>query len=182
MTLLILGIVLWYAGHVFKRVLPGVRNGLGEPGKGIAAVIILAGVVLMVMGYRRADTEVLYALPDWSRYLNNLLMLFAIMLFGMGGAKGRMRSWFRHPMLMGMVVWAVAHLLVNGDTASLLLFGSLLVWSLISMVIINANDGPWDRPEPGPPVGDAKLIVISLVLYAVIAGVHTWLGYNPFGA
>ncbi|MEL6644468.1 MAG: NnrU family protein [Pseudomonadota bacterium] len=180
MTLLILGIFLWYAGHFFKRMLPEIRGRLGNPGKGIAAVIILAGVVLMVIGYRGASSGFVYTAPFWGQHLNNLFMFFAILLFGMGSSKGRMRAWMRHPMLTGALVWAVAHLLVRGDTASVVLFGSIAVWAVLEMVVINAKDGAWDRPEPGPAKGDLKLIVISLVLYAVIAGIHTWLGYYPF--
>ncbi len=180
MTLLILGILLWYAGHFFKRVLPGVRQGLGDPGKGVAAVIILAGLVLMVIGYRGAASGFLYAPPAWGWHLNNLLMLFAVILFGMGSSKGRMRAWLRHPMLTGALTWAVAHLLVRGDTASVLLFGSIAVWAVLEMVVINAKEGPWERPEPGTPAGDVRLIVIALVLYAIIAAIHTWLGYYPF--
>ena len=180
MTLLSLGTALWYIGHFFKRLLPEARERLGDPGKGIAAVIILAGLVLMVIGYRGASTGFLYAPPFWGQHLNNLLMLVAIILFGMGSSKGRMRAWLRHPMLTGALVWAVAHLLVRGDFASVLLFGGIAVWAVLEMVVINAKEGPWERPEPGPIGGDIRLIVISLVLYAIIAAIHTWLGYYPF--
>ena len=129
MTLLSLGTARWYIGHFFKRVLPDARERLGDPGKGIAAVIILAGLVLMVIGYRGASTGFLYAPPFWGQHLNNLLMLVAIILFGMGSSKGRMRAWLRHPMLTGALGWAVAHLLVRGDFASVLLFGGIAVWA-----------------------------------------------------
>jgi hypothetical protein len=46
--------------------------------------------------------------------------------------------------------------------------------------VINAQDGPWQRPEPGPIRGDVRLIVVSLVAFGVIAAIHTWLGYYPF--
>ena len=83
-------------------------------------------------------------------------------------------------MLTGVVVWAVAHLLVNGDAQSVVLFGGLAVWAVAEMLVINATAGPWVRPEPGPAKGDIRLIVIALVLYGVIAAIHTWLGYWPF--
>lgn len=180
MTLMILGLLLWWAGHFFKRALPGVRAGMGDAGKGVAAAVILAGVVLMVIGYRRAEAEFVYAPPAWGWHLNNLLMFFSVMLLGMGSSKGRMRAWLRHPMLTGVLVWAVAHLLVNGDLPSLVLFGALAVWAVAEMLVINAKEGPWERPAPGPVSGDVRLVVIALVLYAVIAGIHTWLGYYPF--
>lgn len=180
MTLLLLGIGLWWAGHFFKRLLPGVRARMGERGKGVAALLIVAGLVTMVLGFRGAALETVFVPPAWGRHANNLLMLVAVILLGMGSSKGKLRAWLRHPMLTGVLVWSVAHLLVNGDLASVVLFGSMGVWAVVEMVVINAKDGPWKRPEPGPIGADVRLIVISLVAFGVIAAIHTWLGYYPF--
>ena len=83
-------------------------------------------------------------------------------------------------MLWGMVIWAAAHLLVNGDSASIVLFGGLMVWALVQMALVNRGEGAWDRPEVGPFSKDAKNLLIALVLYALITGVHIWLGYSPY--
>jgi uncharacterized membrane protein len=180
MTLLLVGIGLWWAGHFFKRVLPGVRARMGERGKGVAALLIVAGLVTMVLGYRGAALETVFVPPAWGRHVNNLSMLVAVILLGMGSSKGKLRAWLRHPMLTGVLVWSVAHVLVNGDLASLVLFGSMGVWAVVEMVVINAKEGPWKRPEPGKIGADVRLIVISLVVFGVIAAIHTWLGYYPF--
>jgi uncharacterized membrane protein len=144
------------------------------------ALAILVGLLLIIYGYRHADCVAVYDPPAWGIHLNNLLMLAAVALFGAGQSKGRARALLRHPMLTGVIVWAVAHLLVNGDSASLLLFGWLAVWALASMAAINRREPVWTRPAPGPVSGDVRLAVITLVLYAAIAGVHWWLGYYPF--
>lgn len=185
MTLLVSGILLWALVHMFKRLAPGARARLAErlpkgADRGVIAALLALSLVLIVIGYRRAEFVPVYDPLPGMGHLNNLLMLFAVMLMGMGSSRGRMRSWLRHPMLTGVVVWGVAHLLVNGDLASLLLFGGMSLWALAEMALINRAEGPWKRPEPGPISGDVRLVVISLVLYAVIAGIHTWLGYNPF--
>jgi hypothetical protein len=83
-------------------------------------------------------------------------------------------------MLTGVTVWAIAHLLVNGDAASLVLFGWLGLWAVGSMAVINAREPAWARPAPGPASGDLRLLLITAVIYAVIAAIHTWLGYWPF--
>ena len=181
MIWLVLGLVLWIGAHFFKRFAPGVRASLGNAGKGLVALLSLGGIVLMVIGYRAADPVFLWQLGDWTRHLNNLLMLVAVALFGLGSSKSHLRGAMRHPMLTGVIVWAFAHLLVNGDAPSLVLFGGLGLWALAEMLVINRAE-----PEPaaftgGTFAGDIRLIVISLVVYAVIAGIHTWLGYNPFG-
>ncbi len=186
MTLLLLGIVLWSGAHAFKRAAPGLRADLTErfgagPARGLFAALIGLSVLLMIVGYRAAPFTPLYTPPAWGVHLNNLMMLAAIALLGMGKSKGRARAWLRHPMLIGVLVWAAAHLLVNGDYASLLLFGGLGLWAILEIVMINAQDGVWQRPEPGPLSGDLRLAAITVVLYGVIGGIHAWLGYWPFG-
>lgn len=180
MPILILGLILWTVSHLFKRVAPGARAALGAgPGKMLVTILSLAAVILMVIGYRRAEVDPVYTPLPGMGHLNNLLMLIAVFLVGVPHSKGRVKSMLRHPMLTGVIVWAVAHLLVNGDMASIVLFGWLGVWAVVSMLLINMREG-WARPAPGPLRGDAINLVISLVVYAVIAGIHIWLGHNPF--
>jgi uncharacterized membrane protein len=185
MNLLILGLVLWIAAHFFKRVAPGARaaltDRLGEGGsKGVMAAVIGLGLVLMIIGYRASPEVAVYTPPSWGLHINNLAMLAAVALMGLGNSKSRARTWLRHPMLAGVIVWALAHLLVNGDQASLILFGGMGIWAAAQMMLINAQEPPWIRPEPGTKKGDLRLLLITVVLFAVIAGIHTWLGYWPF--
>jgi uncharacterized membrane protein len=164
---------------MFKRLAPGPRAKLGNAGKGIVAVALLVSVVLMVWGYRTADFKPVYDVMPGMKHANNALMLIAVFLFGVGGTKGTLYPLVRHPMLWGTVIWAVAHLLVNGDEASLILFGGLGAWALAHMVVINRS-APWVPVQGRGIKGDAMNLVGTLVLYGLIAGVHIWLGYNPF--
>jgi uncharacterized membrane protein len=75
----------------------------------------------------------------------------------------------------------VAHLLVNGDLASAVLFGGLGLWALAEMLLIGRAE-PWKRPAPGSIKGDARNLVATALIYALIAGIHIWLGHNPFVA
>ena len=79
-----------------------------------------------------------------------------------------------------MAIWAVAHLLVNGDAASLVLFGGLLAWAFGAMALINRAEGPRDVPAQAPVKKEITLIVITVVLYSLVAAIHIWLGVNPF--
>jgi hypothetical protein len=108
-------------------------------------------------------------------------MIAAVALFGLGSSKSRLRKHMRHPMLTGVIVWALAHLLVNGDTASLVLFGWLAIWAVAEMILINRAEPDYTPYVGGSAAGDIRLLVITLIIYGVIAGVHTWLGYFPFG-
>lgn len=180
MTLLILGLALWWAAHLFKRLAPGVRGGMGDAGRAAVALAVLAAVVLMVLGYRAAEFVPVYTPLPGMGHANNTLMLVSIFLFGVGGTKGTLYPRMRHPMLWGTAVWAVAHLLVNGDRASLVLFGGIGLWALVQMAAINRT-AAWAPPAGGRGIrGDAMNLVGTLVLLAVIALVHNWLGHPVF--
>jgi uncharacterized membrane protein len=97
----------------------------------------------------------------------------------MSATKGRLRGAMRHPQLTAVKVWAVAHLLVNGDLASLILFGGLLVWAVLEVVMINRSEA-WVRPAPGEAKKDILLVVITIVMFLAITFVHNWLGVWPF--
>ena len=179
MTLLTLGVILWAAAHFFKRLAPGVRGPMGDKGKGLVAVAIVASLLMMIFGYRGADFIHVWAPPAWTVHLNNLMMLIAVFVYGMSATKGRLRGKMRHPQLTAVKIWAVAHLLVNGDLASIILFGGMLAWAVASVILINRSE-VWVRPAPGEAKKDVLLVVITLVLFGVMTGIHTWLGVWPF--
>ncbi len=182
MTMLILGVLLWAYSHLMKRVTPGFRASLGDgPGKGVASLLTFVALGLMIYGYRQADVVMLWTPPAFMVHINNFLMILAVVLLNLGYSRGRLRGLMRHPMLTSVKLWAVAHLLVNGDLASVILFGGLLAWAVVDVIMINKMEPAWVRPAPGPLVNDAIYLALSAVLLAVISYVHTWLGYFPFG-
>lgn len=182
MVWLVLGVLIWAFSHLMKRVTPGLRASLGDgPGKGVVTVLSFVALGLMIWGYRQAEVIPLWEPPLFLRHVNNLLMLIAVILLNMQANRGVMRTWLRHPMLTAVKTWAVAHLLVNGDLASLILWGGILAWAVVDVIAINRMEPAWQRPAPGPVRNDVIYVVASLVLYAVIVWIHTWLGYPPVG-
>jgi len=181
MAYLILGLILWSAGHFFKRVAPDMRAGMGTAGKGVAALIILVGVVLMVIGYRAADGAVFWGRHPATVGINNLLMLLSVYMFAASGMKTALARKMRHPMLGAVKVWALAHLLVNGDVASFVLFGGLLAWAVVEMIVINRAQPDWTPPAPAPKRKEVIAVVASVVLYLVIVAAHYYFGYPAFG-
>lgn len=184
MTLLIIGLALWWAAHLFKRLAPGPRAKMGDGGKGLVAAMLVLGVVLMVMGYRGADGTVYWGRNPMLVGINNLLMIAAFYAFAASAANGA-KIWLgtklRHPQLTAVIIWAVAHLLVNGDTPSFVLFGGLLVWAIVEVLIINAQEGPWQRPPRAPAKKEIVAVVVTLVVTVVVMGVHFMLGATPWG-
>ncbi len=184
MTILIVGLMLWVATHLFKRLAPDRRAAmterLGDKSKGIFAILILIAVGLIVIGYRGVEVIPVYTPIPGIGHLNSLLMLVALVVYSAGMSKGVLWTRIRHPQLWGTIIWAIAHLLVNGDLASVLLFGTLLAWAVASIVLYNAQSGPWVKPAAGALKRDLVMVAGAVVAYAVLAGIHLALGLNPF--
>jgi uncharacterized membrane protein len=186
MTLMILGLALWWATHLYPIYLPdrraAVARRLGEKlYKGAFTMFSVSAVAFMVMGYGKVGFVEVWSPPGWTVHLNNLLMLLAFFLIGAKSAKSSAKHFIRHPMLAGVIVWAVAHLLVNGDQAAIILFGGLLGWAVVAMIGSNRRDGVWVRPAKGDRTGLIRHGVITVVVFGVIVAVH-WLvlGVYPF--
>ncbi|MEQ8294665.1 MAG: NnrU family protein [Roseovarius sp.] len=181
MIWLILGVLLWTLAHLFKRIAPGPRASMGDGGKGAVAVSLLVAIVLMVIGYRMAEGAFFWGRTPMTAGINNLLMLVAVYLFAASGMKTAVARKMRHPMLAGVKTWALAHLLVNGDVPSFVLFGGLLAWAVIEVIVINRSEPEWVPPEPAPARKEIMAVVGTVVVFGVIALIHGWLGYPVFG-
>ena len=187
MIYLAIGLLLWILFHSMKRIFPLMRSRLssvaGPNGsKGIIALGILISVVLIIFGYRMTGNSNIYVPPSFGTHINNLLMLAAIGFLVLGHGKSRLRRYVRHPMLVGLVLWAVAHLFANGDAASVLLFGLLGIWGVLLIFLINKAEPNYSIPDNLTLEGDVRWIILTLVIFSVIAYVHLWLGVNPFSS
>ncbi len=183
MTLLVLGVLLWAGAHFFKRAMPDVRASLGSKGQGIVALSLVLAIVLMTVGYRAAEvTDTLWSTPSFAKHINNLVVVIAVYMMSPAPRKGKLLNGVRHPMLIGFALWAAAHIWVNPDMPSLVLFGGLLVWSLLEIVIINRAEGPWEPTERGTIAKDGMFFVASIILVGVIGFIHGLVGPSPFGA
>ncbi|MGB0658684.1 MAG: NnrU family protein [Mangrovicoccus sp.] len=179
--LLLLGIGLWVAAHSFKRWSPIRREAMGQKGKGLVALAIAAGIVLMIIGYRGTPFITVWTPPSFLTHLNNLLVLLAFFLMSPAPKKGKLFNFMRHPMLTGFGLWAFAHLLVNGDLASILLFGGLLVWSAYAAQLVNRAEPGWVPGPKGKLAWDLRGFAGAVVLLVVVGYIHSWLGPWPFG-
>ncbi|WP_147107921.1 NnrU family protein [Tateyamaria sp. syn59] len=178
--ILVAGVALWWAAHLFKRIAPERRAAMGDPGKGAVAIGVVLSIVLMVIGYRGVDFINVWFPPSFTIHINNLAMLIAIYLLSPAPKRGKLVSGMRHPMLTGFSIWAIAHLLVNGDLASIILFGGLLIWAIATARIINAAEPDWQRGPEGTLAKDAMFFAGSIILLGVIGWIHNWLGVWPF--
>ncbi len=181
MFLILLGLILWSAAHFFKRALPTQRAAMGNTGKGLVAVASIVAIVLMVIGYRGSGGTVYWDRNPAMTGINNLLIVFAFYLFAASGAKTWITTKIRHPQLTAVSVWAVAHLLVNGDAPSFLLFGGLLVWAAAEIVVLNRVQPDWTPAHAVPIRKEITAVIATVIVVGIVGAIHTWLGYNPFG-
>jgi len=180
MTLLVLGVAMWAILHLFPAVAVGPRarivEGLGR-GKyrALFSLGIVTSVVLMVFGWKSATPSVVYSPPSLGPPLTGMVMPFALILFFAARARTNIKRMVRHPQLTGVLVWAFAHLLANGDSRSVVLFGGIGAWSIGQMIATNRRDGPWIRPDPLPVKMDLVPVIIGAVAYGVLLWAHPWL-------
>ena len=180
MSLLIAGLILWTAVHFLpsKGIVLKEKfvTSLGENGyKGAFTVLILASLAMIVFGWRSITPSHLYALPDIARPISMILMVLAFVLFGAAKQSTRIKQFIRHPQFSSVIVWSIAHLLLNGDSRSVLLFGWLGLWALLEIIAINKREGAWVKPEVPPLANELKLLVISLVIFTVLVFLHPYL-------
>ncbi|MCH1446564.1 MAG: NnrU family protein [Luminiphilus sp.] len=182
MLMLTLGVALWSVAHLFKRLAPAARDGMGDLGKLVVTVALIGSLVMMISGYQDASGPVWWGRQPLWVSISNILMLFAFYMMVASSMKVRITSMVRHPQLTAIKAWSVSHLLVNGDLPSLILFGGLLGWAVVSVIIINRQDGK-DAMTGGNPgwSREALAVLVSVGLYGAVAHAHAYLGYPVHG-
>lgn len=177
MGLLIAGVLLWSGAHLFKRVLPKSRAKLGSAGRGIVAIALVFSLVLMFLGYRQAAGPVLWLTDPSLNMITNGLSLFAVYLMAASVGGTWITQKLPHPQLTAVKAWAIGHLLANGTLASLVLFGGLLVWATLSVIVINRQDGKPSSAVAVSPLKEVVTGVAAVLAFGGIAFIHIALGY-----
>ncbi len=168
MTWLLIGIALFFGMHLVPTVPPlkeAMQSRLGAGGyKGLFSLVSLAGLGLMIWGRAHTGHYAIFAPPAWGKTAAFILMLPAFILLAAAHMKGRIRKITRHPMLLGVLLWAGAHVLANGDLISLWLFGSFAVFSLVDMALVSGRGAPADFTVK--PRQDIMAIIGGAAVYA----------------
>jgi uncharacterized membrane protein len=148
MTLLLCGLFLFIATHSVRIFAEPLRTTLvtriGEwPYKGVLAVLSLLGFWLLLTGYAQArlETWVVWTPPAFLRHIMWLMMLFALVLLVAAYVpRNHLKKRLKHPMVLSVKVWALAHLLVNGQMHQMVVFGAFLVWAVLSFRAARKRD------------------------------------------
>ncbi|HEX2841439.1 NnrU family protein [Hyphomicrobium sp.] len=172
---LMLGLLLFFAIHLVPTS-PSLRQGLaerfGEPAYKIAfSVLSVVALALIVLGYHKLQVmpgknPVLWDPPSWTRHIAFLLMLPAMILLVAACIPSRIRTAAKHPMLAAIKFWALAHLLVNGDLGSIVLFGSFLAFAVYDRISVKRRPAAGPPASPAGALNDILVVVGGLALYA----------------
>lgn len=192
MTVLILGLLIFLGMHSVRIVAEPWRTAqiarLGQVGwKGLFALVSLVGLVLIVWGYglARGQPLVLWTPPTWTRHVAALLTVPAFILLAAADVPGnRIKAMVGHPMVLGVQVWALAHLFAKGTLVAVVLFGAFLLWAVTDFVSARRRDqAAGTRYPAGTLARDAVVVVVGLAAWALFTFLlHGWLiGVQPFG-
>jgi uncharacterized membrane protein len=173
MILLGLGVVLFAACHLTLAVPQAneaMRRRFGKfhgVGFGLVSLIPLA---LIILGWRMSPFVPVYEPPPWGRIATFILVLVGFLCLGIFLFRGSFRQLLRFPLAWAVVFWSVGHLFANGDEASLVLFGGMLIYALAHLGLGWAND---IRPSSIVRQGhDVISIMFGAAFYGVVAQLH----------
>lgn len=183
LAILILGLAVFFAPHVFtafRDARQGLIARMGENAyKTIYSLISLIGLVLIGYGYARYRAtgwiDVWYP-PAWTRHVTVALVWPSIIMFVAAYSQGRIKTALKHPMLVGVKLWALAHLITNGDLGSIVLFGSFLAYAVFDRITLKRRTDPGAPPIP---VGGMRNDVIAVVGGTIIYLLLGWL-FHPY--
>lgn len=178
MLVMVIGLLVFFATHLVPLNV-NLKNGLvarfGVPGYHVIfGVLSLIGIALIALGFYKLQLHpgknpILWEPPIWTRHLALALMLPAMIAFVAQFFSSHIHAALKQPMLVAIKTWALAHLLANGDLASLVLFGSFLAFAVYDRIAIKRRGDPGSLSKgSGPWVNDILVVMLGIALYALI--------------
>jgi len=190
LAILILGLAVFIGTHVITtrrdaRARLIARFGEG-PYKIAYSIASIVGVLLIAWGfgqYRATGYIPVWEPPAWTRHITALLVLLAVICVVAAYSPGRIKTTLKHPMLVGVKLWAFAHLISNGDLGSIILFGSILGWAVFDRISLKRRT---DAGGPPVPVGGVKqdiiAVIVGTLIYLLLGWLHPYvIGVAAFG-
>ncbi len=176
MTLLAAGLVLFLLVHLIPSAAPlraALVERMGEkPYRGAFAIVAMASLVMIVMGYSLAPVELLYVPADWGRHAAIAVVPIALVLFVAANMPTHIRALVRHPMLLGLFLWALVHLFASGESRAVVLFGGFALFAVVETVSAVARDKGSPADSAPRLTMDAAAVVGGLVLAGLLMRFH----------
>ena len=183
MTRLVLGLLLWSVVHFIPGLAVDFRKNLinrfGEnPYKGVFALLMVVSLYLIISGWKSmtpvapAVLEMIFTPPDWGVYAAGVMVLIGFILFLAPYPPNNFKRILRHPQLIGVVSFAVGHLAAVGTARAIVVFGGLMIWAVLEVLLINRRDGVWIKPDKAPIRKDIALVLFSVLVYMAFLYTH----------
>ena len=193
LAIMVIGLAVFLGSHTLVTLRPqraALIARLGEgPYKGLFALASLVGILLTGYGfglYRAGGFIDIWMPPRCTRHVTELLVWPAIIAIVAAYVPGEIKRVLKHPMLVGVKLWAVAHLFSNGDLGSIILFGSILAWAVYDRISLKQRT---EVPAPVVAMGggyrnDFIVVVVGTLVYFVLGfWFHPWvIGVPVFGS
>ena len=187
LAILVVGLIVFLGGHAFatcraQRAAVIARIGEG-PYKGLFALVAAIGLILIGYGfsvYRTTGWIDVWYPPRWTYYITQLLMWPASIFVVAAYIRGDIWRTLKHPLLVGVKTWAVAHLISNGDLGSIVLFGSFLAWAVYDRITLKRRSDPGAPPIPADgrrrdwiaiAVGTVLYLALGFIFHPIVVGV-----------
>jgi hypothetical protein len=187
LAVMVFGLAVFIGAHVFitrRAARAAVIARLGElPYKGLFSLVSILGLVLIGAGYaeyRSSGWIAVWDPPNFTRHITVLLMWPALIMITAAYIPGDIKRTLKHPMLAGVKLWAVGHLISNGDLGSIVLFGSILAWAVYDRISLKRRTDPGSPPIPiggrrndwiAIAVGTVFYFALGLVFHPLVIGV-----------
>jgi len=194
LAVLVLGLAVFLASHLFvrsrsRRAAAMARLG-AIPYRIVFSLISILAVVLIVIGfaqYRAAEWIDVWYPPQGMRHVTVALMLPAVILLVAAFVPGHLKIWSKYPALVAVKLWAFAHLLVNGDLGSILMFGTFLAWAVIARIALKRQPAENVKPLPSERrlwINDTVAVLAGVLIYLALGFVFhpLFIGVPVFGA
>jgi uncharacterized membrane protein len=172
----ILGLVIFLGAHVFvtmRERRAALIARVGEwPYRGLFALVSTVGIVVAAYGfasYRAAGPVMLWYPPAWTRHIVVALMWPASIMVAAAYIRGNIQRVLKHPLLVAVKTWAVAHLCANGDLGGIIPFASVLAWAVFDRITLKRRADPGAPPIPaGGGKNDLIAIVVGTIIYLAL--------------
>ncbi len=180
MLVLVIGVLLFTGVHFIPSLAPGwkaaLSRRLSDNGfKGIFSLLLLLSLALIIFGWR-STTPALWYTPSPALHLPALgLIVLGLLIMTASNRNSRIRQWIRHPQLTGVALWGVAHLLLNGENRSVVLFGGLTAWAILEIPAINRREGVWIKSDVPPWQSEIVTVLIAGLTIGLFIFIHPWI-------
>jgi uncharacterized membrane protein len=172
---LIAGLIVFFGVHVvpmFPEFKGSLQSRFGEMRfKGIYSLVSLTGFALILLGYSQAEFRPVFSPPVWAPLIAYLTMPISFCLLVAAYVPNNFRRVIRNPMLSAVLIWALVHLIANGDLASVLLFGLFGLYAIVDIISVNRRS-PADTPARQPLLKDVLVLAIGFAAFWIVRYFH----------